>query len=72
MQIIESPADSDGPETEKKAKPQPRIVAESLEPSPQPNEFEPGWHFYASFISLCIITLAVALDATSISVALPV
>ena len=34
--------------------------------------FKPGWDFYASFTSLCIITLAVALDATSLSVALPV
>ena len=36
------------------------------------DSFNPGWRFYASFISLCIITLAVALDATSLSVALPV
>ena len=35
-------------------------------------KFNPGWRFYASFISLCIITLAVALNATSLSVALPV
>ena len=35
-------------------------------------EFDPGWLFYTAFISLCIITLAVALDATSLSVALPV
>ena len=34
--------------------------------------FNPGWAFYTSFTSLCIITLAVALDATTISVALPV
>ena len=39
--------------------------------SPQ-NGFDPGWRFYISFTSLCIITLAVALDATSLSVALPV
>ena len=35
-------------------------------------KFDPGWLFYTAFISLCIITLAVALDATSLSVALPV
>ena len=40
-------------------------------PSP-PDNFNPGWRFYTSFTSLCIITLAVALDATSLSVALPV
>ena len=37
-----------------------------------PPEFDPGWRFYASFTSLCIISLAAALDATSLSVALPV
>lgn len=37
-----------------------------------PEKFNPGWLFYTAFISLCIITLAVALDATSLSVALPV
>ena len=37
-----------------------------------PTSFNPGWRFYAAFISLCIITVAVALDATSLSVALPV
>lgn len=35
-------------------------------------KFEPGWLFYTTFISRCIITLAVALDETSLSVALPV
>ena len=40
--------------------------------SSPPEKFNPGWSFYTSFISLCIITIAVALDATSISVALPV
>jgi hypothetical protein len=37
-----------------------------------PDSFNPGWRFYAAFTSLCIVTLAVALDATSLSVALPV
>lgn len=40
--------------------------------SSPPDPFNPGWRFYTSFGSLCIITLAVALDATSLSVALPV
>ena len=37
-----------------------------------PPEFNPGWRFHLSFTSLCIISLAAALDATSLSVALPV
>lgn len=37
-----------------------------------PEKFQPGWRFLAAFGSLCIITLMAALDATSISVALPV
>ncbi|USP77217.1 hypothetical protein yc1106_04491 [Curvularia clavata] len=38
----------------------------------EPEKFEPGWRFLAAFGSLCIITLMAALDATSISVALPI
>jgi hypothetical protein len=38
----------------------------------QSNKFQPGWRFLAAFGSLCIITLMAALDATSLSVALPV
>ena len=34
--------------------------------------FNPGWRFYLAFSSLSVITLMAALDATSISVALPV
>jgi hypothetical protein len=37
-----------------------------------PEKFQPGWRFLAAFGSLCIITLMAALDATSLSVALPV
>lgn len=48
------------------------VTALDLASSSPPDNFNPGWSFYASFISLCIITLAVALDATSLSVALPV
>jgi hypothetical protein len=40
--------------------------------APEPEKFQPGWRFLAAFGSLCIITLMAALDATSISVALPV
>ena len=48
------------------------VTAINLTSSSSPENFNPGWRFYASFTSLCIITLAVALDATSLSVALPV
>ncbi|KAI4616692.1 hypothetical protein J4E80_005967 [Alternaria sp. BMP 0032] len=40
--------------------------------APEPEKFKPGWRFLAAFGSLCIITLMAALDATSISVALPI
>ena len=35
-------------------------------------KFKPGPRFYAAFGSLCVVILAAALDATSLSVALPV
>ncbi|KAI9680156.1 MAG: hypothetical protein M1829_001393 [Trizodia sp. TS-e1964] len=37
-----------------------------------PEDFNPNWRFYVAFGTLCIITLAAALDATSLSVALPI
>ena len=33
--------------------------------------FQPGWRFYSAFSSLLVITLMAALDATSLSVAIP-
>ena len=33
--------------------------------------FSPGWRFYLAFSSLLVITLMAALDATSLSVAIP-
>ncbi len=33
--------------------------------------FEPGWRFHLAFSSLLVITLMAALDATSLSVAIP-
>ena len=48
------------------------VAVLNIASSSPPNGFDPGWRFYASFTSLCIITLAVALDTTSLSVALPV
>lgn len=35
-------------------------------------EFKPGLRFYLAFVTLATITLAAALDATSLSVALPI
>jgi hypothetical protein len=39
---------------------------------PDEEEFKPGFRFYLAFATLSILTLMVALDGTSISVALPV
>jgi hypothetical protein len=55
--------------------PQPELSSDSASEeltAPEPEAFKPGWRFMAAFGSLCIITLMAALDATSISVALPV
>lgn len=41
-------------------------------PAPKPSGFNPGWRFYLAFLTLAIVTLAAALDATSLSVALPI
>jgi MFS family permease len=47
-------------------------------PSPAVNgktkspEFNPNWRFYLAFFTLSVVTLAAALDATSLSVALPI
>lgn len=52
------------------------VSQHSPAPSPaaiaSPSAFKPTWRFYAIFASLCTISLAAALDATTISVALPV
>lgn len=39
--------------------------------SPDSGEFKPSRNFMLAFLSICIITLAAALDATSLSIALP-
>ncbi|KAI8940026.1 hypothetical protein NX059_003748 [Plenodomus lindquistii] len=53
--------------------PEPRqLPAEAQKQDVQPEKFEPGWRFIAVFSSLCILTLMAALDATSLSVALPI
>lgn len=45
-------------------------VSEPKEPGPA--VFNPGWRLKVAFTSLSIVTLMVALDATSLSVALPI
>ncbi|CCU75244.1 unnamed protein product [Blumeria hordei] len=36
------------------------------------SSFKPDWRFYLAFLTLCTISLTAALDATSLSVALPI
>ena len=43
-----------------------------LETAMSREKFQPGFRMYAAFGSILIVVLAAALDATSISVALPV
>ncbi|KAF2459997.1 major facilitator superfamily domain-containing protein [Lineolata rhizophorae] len=50
----------------------PRELADNDAGSPSYKGFKPGWRFYLAFSSLSVITLMAALDATSISVALPI
>ncbi len=40
--------------------------------SEEVEKFKPGWRLLAAFISIAVVNLATALDATIISVALPV
>jgi hypothetical protein len=46
-------------------------TAETPDESQALADFNPGWRFYMVFITLAAVTLAAALDATSLSVALP-
>ena len=39
---------------------------------PQPAQYKPGLWLYLAFATLAILTIMVALDATALSVALPV
>lgn len=49
----------------------PSIAARSKE-NTQPPEWKPSVRLYVAFLTLAVITLMVALDGTSLSVALPV
>ena len=56
---------------EEKAPAMARPTSEKSDDSSSPLEFQPGWRLYLAFITLCVVTLMAALDATSLSVALP-
>jgi MFS family permease len=58
--IIDEPKPVDTPHSEESPS------AETTE------QFHPGWRFILAFLSLTTVTLMVALDATSLSVALPI
>ncbi|KAK4897305.1 hypothetical protein LTR27_004825 [Elasticomyces elasticus] len=45
--------------------------AQGTEDNAHATNFTPGWRFYLAFISLLVITLMAALDATSLAVAIP-
>lgn len=79
---MEAPA---GSEISKPERMGPEGIEEMIEPSAKSNpadmetsnseeveKFKPGWRLLAAFISIAIVNLATALDATIISVALPV
>ncbi|KAI9699934.1 MAG: hypothetical protein M1820_006996 [Bogoriella megaspora] len=82
------PSSQRGPKSELQTDTEPTSGAASIHneaPSPSPSqreiqneikiaeaEFNPDWRFRMAFVALCVITLMVALDATSISVALPI
>ncbi|KAF2253237.1 MFS general substrate transporter [Trematosphaeria pertusa] len=59
------------PEILPSAAPNQDSVSEKSQESSE-STFNPGWRFLAAFASLSVITLMAALDATSISVALPI
>lgn len=50
----------------------PNSIKSANDTAPGPPVFNPGWRFVVAFSSLSVLTLMVALDATSISVALPI
>ncbi|KAH8799927.1 major facilitator superfamily domain-containing protein [Hyaloscypha sp. PMI_1271] len=54
------------------SKEEPETAEQSIEENASGPEFNPNWRFYLAFCSLAVVTLAAALDATSLSVALPI
>ena len=47
-------------------------LLDSQEKTDEASEFRPSTRLYLAFLTLAVITMAVALDGTSLSVALPV
>lgn len=52
--------------------PAPASLAPASALPQQPEKFKPGWKLLSAFASIAIVNLACALDATVVSVALPV
>ncbi|TKA48102.1 hypothetical protein B0A54_01594 [Friedmanniomyces endolithicus] len=71
--ILETPLHTPDAEKERSDShaPTPSDADAASLPPDQATTFAPGWRFYSAFISLCVITLMAALDATSLSVAIP-
>lgn len=65
-ETISKPETMDPEITEKSVKPSAKSSPDDIE------KFKPGWRLLAAFTSIAIVNLACALDATIISVALPV
>lgn len=70
MSSTETPLSEATPELKSLSEPQDGLETPPVETAGR--EFNPGTAFYLAFVSLCIITLAAALDATSLSIALPI
>jgi hypothetical protein len=49
-----------------------RITSNAIEIVNGEPIFKPNRDFYLAFLALCVVTLTIALDATSLSVALPI
>lgn len=49
-----------------------QVASIKSDDTPTEPEFDPDYRFYLAFLTLCVVTLAAALDATSLSVALPI
>lgn len=72
---MEQPTDSDVTKSEVLDPDTIEKLVEPLSDNSSPEEvekFKPGWRLLAAFTSIAIVNLACALDATIISVALPV
>ncbi|KAF8470174.1 major facilitator superfamily domain-containing protein [Kalaharituber pfeilii] len=67
---VVAPSTASRPRSEEEA----TLASVSLEPRPEPSkvQWRPTAAVYIIIVTLCIITLGIALDATSLSVALPI